>query len=330
MLEPSGSETENPMDNHIDAHALVPADSQHCRRLLDPWVINAMPATSGKWRKIIAKDTLHWRVKYWKHWLKGLLKGDIASALQYRTADHVKKTYGRTFAHEDRPSPDLPTNITEPTMAEWRDEGLILKKGALPQMQLERLMALIAMTKPRSVLEVGAGYGQNLLCLSAVFPDIAFAGIELTAEGVARAQAEQSHEYLPDVIKQFAPFPVADDTAHRRVNFQQGDATALPFADSTFDLVFSKLALEQMERVRQKAVAEMVRVSAGHVVMIEPFADFNDDKRRRLAHRAKNFFSMRLDELPAAGLEPLIVFADWPQKISEGIGLVYSRVTAKT
>jgi len=64
--------------------------------------------------------------------------------------------------------------------------------------------------------------------------------------------------------------------------------------------------------------------------MIEPFADFNDDARRRLAHRAKNYFSMRLEDLPGAGLEPLIVFADWPQKISEGIGLVYSRVSSKT
>ena len=318
------------MGNDIKADALIPEDSRHCRRLLDPWLISAMPATSPEWKKIIARDTRHWRAKLWKHWLKGLLKGDISSALQYRTADHVKKTYGRTFAREERPSPDRPADATEPTMAEWHDEGLILKKGALAQMLLERLMVLIAKTKPRSVLEVGAGYGQNLLCLSAVFPEIAFAGIELTEEGVARTRSDQSHAHLPDIIKQFAPLPIADDTAHQKVDFQQGDATALPFADSTFDLVFSKLALEQMERVRRKAVAEMVRVSAGHVLMIEPFADFNDDERRRLAHRAKNFFSMRLEDLPGAGLEPLIVFADWPQKISEGIGLVYSRVSSKT
>jgi SAM-dependent methyltransferase len=288
-----------------------------------------MPSTSTQWQKILARDTRHWRVKIWKHRLKGLLSGNISSALRYRTADHVKKTYGRTHSGEDWPSPDRPVGAGKPTMAEWRDEGLILKKGALSQMQLERMMVLLAETRPRTVLEVGAGAGQNLLGLSAVFPEIAFTGIELTEEGVARARSVQSHEHLPDVIKQFSPFPVADDTAHRRVDFQQGDATALPFADGSFDLVYSRLALEQMERVRRKAVAEMVRVSAGHVLMVEPFADFNDDKRRSLAHRAKNYFSMRIADLPGAGLEPLTLFADWPQKISEGVCLVYCRVTAR-
>ncbi|MEE8454909.1 MAG: class I SAM-dependent methyltransferase [Limibaculum sp.] len=318
------------MDKDIGASALSPEDSQHCRRLLDPWVVSAMPSTSPRWRKILARDTRHWRVKIWKHRLKGLLSGDSSSALRYRTAGHVKKTYGRTWSGGDWPSPDQPLRATKPTAAEWHNEGLILKKGALNQMQLERMMALIAETRPRTVLEVGAGSGQNLLSLCAVFPEIAFTGIELTEEGVARARSVQSHEHLLDVIKRFSPFPIADDTAHRRVDFQQGDATALPFADGSFDLVFSRLALEQMELVRRKAVAEMVRVSAGHVLMIEPFADFNDDKQRRLAHRAKNFFSMRLDELPDAGLEPLIVFADWPQKISEGVGLVYCRVSARS
>jgi SAM-dependent methyltransferase len=288
-----------------------------------------MPSTSTQWQKILARDTRHWRVKIWKHRLKGLLSGNISSALRYRTADHVKKTYGRTHSGEDWPSPDRPVGAGKPTMAEWRDEGLILKKGALSQMQLERMMVLLAETRPRTVLEVGAGAGQNLLGLSVVFPEIAFTGIELTEEGVARARSVQSHEHLPDVIKQFSPFPVADDTAHRRVDFQQGDATALPFADGSFDLVYSRLALEQMERVRRKAVAEMVRVSAGHVLMVEPFADFNDDKRRSLAHRAKNYFSMRIADLPGAGLEPLTLFADWPQKISEGVCLVYCRVTAR-
>jgi len=257
------------------------------------------------------------------------LSGNLSSALRYRTAEHVKKTYGRTWSGDDWPSPDRPLGAGKPTMAEWRDEGLILKKGGLNQMQLERMMALIAETKPRTVLEVGAGSGQNLLSLCVVFPEISFTGIELTEEDVARARSVQSDEHLPDVIKQFSPFPITDDTAHRKVDFQQGDATALPFADRSFDLVYSRLALEQMERVRHKAVSEMVRVSAGHVLMVEPFADFNDDERRSLAHRAKNFFSMRLADLPGAGLEPLIVFADWPQKISEGVCLVYSRVIAR-
>ena len=318
------------MDNDIGRSAIAPDDSQHCRRLLDRWLVGTMPTSSLRWRKILARDTRHWRGKIWKYRLKGLLAGNISTAIRYRTADHVKQTYGRTWGGEDWPAHDRPLGAAKPTMAEWRGEGLILKKGALAQMQLERMMALIAATRPRSVLEVGAGSGQNLLSLGPVFPDIAFSGIELTEQGVARARSVQSHKHLPEIIKRYSPFPIADDTAHRKVDFQQGDATALPFADGAFELVFSRLALEQMELVRERAVAEMVRVSAGHVLMVEPFADFNDDRRRRLAQRAKNYFSMRLDELPGARLEPLVVFTDWPQKISEGVGLVYCRVSAKS
>jgi hypothetical protein len=154
-----------------------------------------------------------------KRRLKGPLSGSPSSALRHRTPDHVKKTYGRTWSGESLPSPDQPLGAGKPTMAEWRDEGIILKKGGLDQMQLERMMALIAKTRPRTVLEVGAGSGQNLPSLCAIFPEIAFTGIELTEEG-ARAHSVQSHEHLPDVLKQFSPFPIVDDTAHRRVDFQ--------------------------------------------------------------------------------------------------------------
>lgn len=322
-----GNRGEPPLNTTIDTDTLAPTEREHSRRLLDPWVVTTMPTSSIRWRAILARDLWHWRGKLWKRRLKGLLARNISKAVQYRTADHVKKTYGRTWSGEEWPTFDPPPAGARPTMAEWDDEGLVLQKGGLNQMQLERLMALLASSRPRTVLEIGAGSGQNLLCLSAVFPEMAFTGIELTEEGVTRAQTVQAFEHLPDVIRRFSPRPVEDDAAHRRIDFRRGDATALPFADGSFDLVFSRLALEQMERVRRKAVAEMVRVSAGHVLMIEPFIDFNSDARRRLAHRAKNYFSMSLAELPAAGLEPLVVFSDWPQKISEGVGLVYSRVT---
>ena len=317
----------SPNEQASDIPTIAPEDKGHCRELLDPWVIRSMPTSDPEWRRILAKDLWHWRGKLWKNRLKGMVSGNMKAATRFRTADHVRKTYGRTWGKQDWPSADQPVDPARITMAEWRGEGLILKRGGLNPMQLERLMVLVASTKPRKVLEVGAGSGQNLLCLSAAFPDISFTGIELTEEGVERARSVQEHEHLPDVIKRYSPYPIADDTAHRKVNFRQGDATDLPFEDGSFDLVYSRLALEQMERVRKKAVAEMVRVSSEYVLMIEPFANFNDDKHRRLAHKAKNFFSMRLEELPGAGLEPLAVFSDWPQKISEGVGLVYCRKT---
>ena len=69
--------------------------------------------------------------------------------------------------------------------------------------------------------------------------------------------------------------PLADPTAFRRIRFCQGNAPSLPFADGEFDLVTTVLALEQMERVREQALAEVARVACRHTLMIEPFREVN-------------------------------------------------------
>src|SRR5690606_15819330 len=108
----------------------------------------------------------------------------------------------------------------------------------------------------------------------AVFPEIAFAGAELTPSGVAAARSVQG-EPLPDGVERFAPMPVQSRTAHQRIDFNQADARSLPFADDSFDLVFTRLAVEQMEAIRDEALAEIRRVTRSYVVFVEPFADFN-------------------------------------------------------
>ena len=67
----------------------------------------------------------------------------------------------------------------------------------------------------------------------------------------------------------------------------------------------------------------MVRVSKKAVLMVEPFADFNREGNRPLAIRAKNYFSLSTQDVQKYGLELKAVFGNWPQKISEGIGLAY-------
>ena len=99
----------------------------------------------------------------------------------------------------------------------------------------------------------------------------------------------------------------------------------MPFDDSSFDLVFSLLALEQMEAIRDAAVAEVARVSARWAVMIEPFTDFNRDPLRRACTEAKGYFSLGTRDLKRFGLEPVFVFDDIPQKITRGAGLVVAK-----
>lgn len=76
-----------------------------------------------------------------------------------------------------------------------------------------------------AVLDVGCGTGEILARLAAKYPQASFVGIDLEEPHLARA-AERCAAFAG------------------RVRFQPGDALALPFADSTFDLVICRHVLQ--------------------------------------------------------------------------------------
>ena len=100
---------------------------------------------------------------------------------------------------------------------------------------------------PTRILEVGVGEGEITERLRARFP---------TAEIVGRRPARRRH-WRPS-------------GAERDVAAMFADATALPFADDTFDLV---LAIEVLEHVPQpeRALAEIARVGRGPLIASVPF-----------------------------------------------------------
>jgi SAM-dependent methyltransferase len=177
------------------------------------------------------------------------------------------------------------------------------------------------------VLEVGCGNGINLLLLAGSFPEIEFAGIELTDTGHRAARELQSAGVLPRHISDYAPLPQMDGSAFQRIEFLQGDATGMPFADGAFDLVFTILSVEQMERVRDAALREIARVSSRFVLNLEPFANANRSGWKRLNVYGRDYFRGRIADLPRYGLNPLWATMDYPQEIILGTALVLSRKT---
>ena len=177
------------------------------------------------------------------------------------------------------------------------------------------LVRFVEQVRPRTVLEVGCGNGINLLLLAGSFPDIEFTGIELTREGhEAAVEFQRHHEVLPEAMQAFAPLPLQDTTAFKRIRFVQGNATELPFGDNEFDLVYSILALEQMERIRDRALSEFARVAGKHTLMIEPFRDVNSSGWQRAYVIRRDYFRGRIDELGRYGLQPVVATDDFPQE----------------
>ena len=116
---------------------------------------------------------------------------------------------------------------------------------------------------PLKILEVGCGNATNLKLLKEAFGDrVALYGIDISANRIAVGQ-----KYWGERIA--------------GIDLRQADATALSmFDDSSFDLVYSVCALEQITYRLHEAVGEMVRVGKGKLVLVEPVFEFGNKVQR--------------------------------------------------
>ena len=286
-------------------------------RLLTPWVHEELPPTGDRWREQVRLlDAKAGRQKR---------KGGWRALLGFRRATaQVRNEYDKTIWPEyDLANRLRPKGDAVPLV--WGNRTFLAGDMATKRVHLLALMRVIAALRPRRVLEVGSGVGFNLLALAPRFPEIHFTGLELTAAGVAAARAACAAP-LPPALFEFAPEPLTAPDAVRAIEWVEADAAKMPFADASFDLVFTALALEQVESIRARALAEVARVSSGHVAMVEPFRDWNADGARRALIVGKEYFAASIADLAAYGMEPELVIANMPTKLAMGVGLVLARV----
>jgi SAM-dependent methyltransferase len=276
---------------------------------MEPFVARRVAPTDPAWRAEIArkgaKTRRRLRKRRWLGWLGG----------RHRDQHRIAEEYDGSWARKRLTPYDMEPRPTSGAAWEYAGESMFATSAAGARARLLILMRAVAWLRPRTVLEVGCGNGLNLVALACRFPETRFTGLELTAGGLAVARAVQQEAQLPEVLQRFAPEPLADPTVHRAVDFRLGSAAALPFADASFDLVYSSLALEQMEQVRPQALAEMARVSMQHTLMLEPFWDCNDTGLRRDYLLSRDHFRGRIEDLSAYGLEPILITDDLPREV---------------
>jgi SAM-dependent methyltransferase len=211
---------------------------------------------------------------------------------------------------------DYRLGSTPPRLSPWiyAGQGMLASDVGGTRFRQLMLIRIIEQVRPKRVLEVGCGNGINLMLLACRFPEIEFAGLELTQEGHATAAGMQQQAELPAAMQEYAPLPLEDPSAFRRIRFVQGSAAELPFEDNEFDLVYTILALEQMERIRDQALREIARVAGKHTLMLEPFRDVNKGWAR-INVIQRNYFRGAIDELPHYGLRPVMASDDFPQEV---------------
>jgi SAM-dependent methyltransferase len=282
---------------------------ERLEELFAPFVAARLEADDPRWRKEAARR----RRKTLRQALRRMLLGRFARA--GRDEATVRQEYERGWSGIDygRYAPDAPLQGATPWLYRGR-RMLATDTGATRVRQL-LLVRIVERLRPRSVLEVGCGNGINLLLLSCRFPQIAFSGLELTEAGHHAAVAFQDMPALPGPMQAFAPEPLRDASAFRNIRFVHGNAADMPFEDGAFDLVYTTLALEQMEQVRAAALGEIARVCARNTLMIEPFADVNADLWPRLYVYRRNYFRGRIADLDGYGLKPVLATDDFPQEL---------------
>ena len=115
-----------------------------------------------------------------------------------------------------------------------------------------------------------------------------FTGIDLTPAGIeAATKSVQAEAELPPPLADYIPLETADPNAFKRIRFDgQGSAAELPFADDEFDLVYTVLAVEQMERIRDS------RLGRDRPGQRRPCADAGAVPRRQPPRRLRRLYAL--------------------------------------
>jgi ubiquinone/menaquinone biosynthesis C-methylase UbiE len=240
-----------------------------------------------------------------------------------RTTALVNEGYTRLWS-----SVSLAEQLSSPkaTWFEWGDR--LLRARAIGRKHLHHLVLVRALEwlSPSSALEVGSGFGFNLLLLSMQFPEVQLSGVELTEAGVTATYALVHDPSTSSLLEPLTIRPVVQPPTLPSGAIRQGSAARLPLEDKSFDVVFTVLALEQMNDIRGAVLQELTRVARRHVVMIEPFRDWNPDGLRRRYIERHSYFDPYISELEQHGLRPIVTTEDFPNKITFHVGLVVAAV----
>ena len=283
-----------------------------------PFITKRMPMSSPEWKEIFDREArkerkLH-RKEQWRKifpWRK-----------HARHLDVVSGHYETHWSQIPWPKTHNADASEKTIVSFWDDEGMLIRGYGRKRAHHLLFARVVRELRPRRALEVGCGNGFNLLIMATLFPEIEWHGVELTEAGVQVGSSIQKEAELPQALQEFLVDPIVDKTAHRKVKLRQGDASKLPFRDGEFDLVFSFLALEQMQSVRDKALSEIARVTARNTINIEPFRDYNQMPIQKHYREARGYLDLHVNELTSFGLKPIFTFDGWPQKLTLAAGAV--------
>jgi ubiquinone/menaquinone biosynthesis C-methylase UbiE len=191
---------------------------------------------------------------------------------------------------------------------------------------LETLLHVLRDLDVESVLEVGSGRGTNIALLAMRRPDLRFAGLELTENGIRHSRDLVRSPTAQHVrAAGLESLGEAEQKALRSVRFHLGSALDMPLAEKSVDVSFTCLVLEQLPDTYPRILAEMRRVTRGYCAFIEPFGDANNLLGKAYL-RSIDYFRASHRRFAEHGFEVLYFSTTMPQKVHFRTGLLLARV----
>jgi len=141
----------------------------------------------------------------------------------------------------------------------------------------ELLLSALKKEKFKSILDVGCGYGQDLVLIKDEFPKVRIAGIDASRERIIEATE-----------------------ALGNIQLVVGYASELPFKDKSFDISFTDAVLMMGGTARSILILkEMVRVTKGKIFLIETHSKVTEDDAKFLEYNVRDYQII----LPEMGLK---------------------------
>jgi len=205
----------------------------------------------------------------------------------------------------------------------YKNKKFICPKGLTTKIFQSLLLNEINLLKSKYILEIGSGNGLNLLFLSSVYPQKIFTGIDLSNEGVSLSKEHMKKKTRLDKII-FDGFDLKNKKIKiaNNLEFHLMNANNLKFNNNSFDLVFTSLALEQMDSIKFEVLREILRVSKKYVILFEPFSNLNREIIASLHHKLSSYFNMSYSQLNNLNIKILKKIDNFPQKINRRAGFV--------
>ncbi len=209
------------------------------------------------------------------------------------------------------------------------DDLLVMQGFPMHRCIIAQVEKTIRMLSPGSVCEIGSGMGRNLIYLASRFPQIRFAGFDLSHHAVANCHALQRLETLdlqfPEVPGALTPEQME---AVRAIDFFQANAADLSARpDDSYDLMYTVSAMEQMHVVLPQVLKEVHRVGRRHVVFCEPFLEVNDIWQR-LYLWSRNYFRVDIRFVESFGFRTLEHCTTIPRKQSFTYSALIAEIVA--